>query len=160
MMFYNMERRGSMKARKVTAFGRHYAHALDGSLPAPTINTTPLIDVMLVLLIMFIVTIPIGTHKVRIDLPVSAPVSDEPQVHELALDASGRLHWDGSPLAESALPQRLAAMKAAQPDAVLKLRADGLARYESFDRVLATVKRSGIERLGFVGNERFLKAIG
>jgi biopolymer transport protein ExbD len=125
------------------------------------LNTTPLIDVMLVLLIMFIVTIPIGTHKVRIDLP-SAPkvLTEEPPIHELAIDAGGSLSWDGARVAEAGLPSRLAAMKAKQPDAVLRLRADGLARYGVFDRVLATVKRAGVERLGFVGNDRFLAALG
>jgi biopolymer transport protein ExbD len=127
--------------------------------PISELNTTPLIDVMLVLLIMFIVTIPIATHKVRIDLPGPHPVIEKPQVHELALDAAGGVHWDGSPLAEAALPARLAAMKASQPDALLRLRADGSARYEAFDRVLATVKKSGVERLGFVGNEGFKDAI-
>ena len=128
--------------------------------PISDLNTTPLIDVMLVLLIMFIVTIPIATHKVRIDLPVGSPPVEQPQVHELALDANGGLRWDDAPLAESALPAVLAGMKSRQPDAVLKLRTDGLTRYEVFDRVLATVKRSGVDRLGFVGNERFMAAIG
>jgi biopolymer transport protein ExbD len=127
--------------------------------PISALNTTPLIDVMLVLLIMFIITIPIATHKVRIDLPSGlSPL--EPQVHDLAIDAAGRLSWDGGDLAEAALPGRLAAMQAAQPDALLRLRADGLTRYEVFDRVLVTVKRSGVDRLGFVGNEAFRSAIG
>jgi biopolymer transport protein ExbD len=129
-------------------------------LPISTLNTTPLIDVMLVLLIMFIVTIPIATHKVRIDLPAGPTPPQELQVHDLAIDAAGRLSWDGAALAEAALPARLAAMLASQPDALLRLRADGLARYEVFDRILVTVKRSGVDRLGFVGNEAFRGAIG
>jgi biopolymer transport protein ExbD len=125
------------------------------------LNTTPLIDVMLVLLIMFIVTIPIASHKVAIDLPSGPPpLREEPQIHELALDAGGGLSWDGATMAERALPSRLAAMKARQPDALLRLRADGSTRYEAFDRVLATVKRSGVDRLAFVGNESFAGAIG
>ena len=127
--------------------------------PISELNTTPLIDVMLVLLIMFIVTIPIATHKVRIDLPTGPYPHVEPQVHELALDANGGLSWDGAALGESALPAVLAGIQSRQPDALLKLRADGLTRYEVFDRVLATVKRSGVERLGFVGNERFIDAL-
>jgi biopolymer transport protein ExbD len=128
--------------------------------PIVELNTTPLIDVMLVLLIMFILTIPIATHKVRIDLPTGpVPPASEPQVHELALDEAGRLSWDGAPLPEEALPARLTGMRTARSDALLALRADGRTRYEVFDRVLATVKRSGVERLGFVGNERFDHAI-
>ena len=136
------------------------ALAAEAEAPIAALNTTPLIDVMLVLLIMFIVTIPIATHKVRIDLP-SGPLAqpEKPQIHDLALDAAGRLSWDGAPLAEAALPARLSAMKTDQPDALLRLRADGMTRYEAFDRVLATVKRSGVERLGFVGNEAFAGAI-
>ncbi|MDB5720561.1 MAG: biopolymer transporter ExbD [Alphaproteobacteria bacterium] len=129
-------------------------------MPISTLNTTPLIDVMLVLLIMFIVTIPIATHKVRVDLPNGAAVVTKPEIHELALDQAGRLSWDGAPLAQSALPDRLGAMHRDHPDALLRLRSDGLARYEDFDRLLAAVKRSGVDRLAFVGNEGFAAAIG
>ena len=129
--------------------------------PICTLNTTPLIDVMLVLLIMFILTVPLATHKVKVDLPVGDPATFKlPVTHELALDAAGALSWDGAAMAETALPGRLAAERARNPDMVLRLRADGAARYEQFDRVLAEVKKSGIERLGFVGNEAFTGAIG
>ena len=127
--------------------------------PFSTINTTPIIDVMLVLLIMFIVTIPVMTHSVKVDLPTrpkDLPV--KPEVHELALDSASRLSWNGVPIAEAALPGRLAAFRAAGPHAVLHFRADPETRYEDFDRVLAGVKRAGITRLGFVGNERFARA--
>jgi biopolymer transport protein ExbD len=125
------------------------------------LNTTPLIDVMLVLLIMFIVTIPIATHSVKLDLPGGVtPPTQEPQIHRLGLDGSGRLSWDGAPMAEAALPARLAAFRDARDDAILEFQAEGETRYETFDRVLATVKRSGIARLGFVGNERFAAAAG
>jgi biopolymer transport protein ExbD len=132
----------------------------DDPAPISAVNTTPLIDVLLVLLIMFILTVPVATHKVRIDLPSNAPpVAETPQVHELALDAGGRPSWDGVPFAEAGLPARLAAMRAAEPDALLRLRADGHAPYAAFDRMLATVKRSGVDRLAFVGNESFLGAL-
>ena len=129
--------------------------------PFSTVNTTPLIDVMLVLLIMFIITIPIMTHKVKIDLPQGIPPATlvEPETHLLALDTAARLTWDGAPIAEAALPGRLAAFRAAAPDGVLHFRTDAETRYEDFDRVLASVKRGGIERLGFVGNEGYSKAI-
>ncbi|MGZ8305576.1 MAG: ExbD/TolR family protein, partial [Allosphingosinicella sp.] len=126
--------------------------------PFSTINTTPIIDVMLVLLIMFIITLPLMTHSVKIDLPRDGPTQREPEVHQLALDAASRLTWNGAPIAEAALPARLAAFRAASRDNVLHLRADPQTRYEDFNRVLADVKRARIERLGFVGNERFARA--
>ncbi|QPQ54241.1 biopolymer transporter ExbD [Allosphingosinicella flava] len=124
--------------------------------PIKDLNTTPLIDVMLVLLIMFIVTIPIGTHKVAVDLPQGPPppVAADPVIHWLSLMADGGLTWDGAAIPESALPARLAAAKA-DAAAQLHLRADGAARYEDYDRVLAAIKSAGIERLGLVGNEAF-----
>jgi len=138
---------------------RRIAFATVADAPIGALNTTPLIDVMLVLLVMFIVTIPIMTHSVKIDLPsiVDGPVA-EPETHRLAIDAAGRLSWDGAPIPEAALPARLAAFRAAAPDGILHFRAEGETRYEDFDRVLAEVKRAGIGRLGFVGNDRFARA--
>src|SRR3954463_4001681 len=130
--------------------------------PIANLNTTPLIDVMLVLLIMFIVTVPIATHSVKVRLPVGPPPAsrDEPNVHRLALDDGGRLYWDGAAIAEAALPGKLDGLMATHPDdGVLELQAEAGTRYEAFDRVLATVKRHGVERLGFVGNERFVHAV-
>jgi biopolymer transport protein ExbD len=117
-----------------------------------------LIDVMLVLLIMFIITIPMATHSVKIDLPKEGDPLTTPRVYTLGLDSGGRVSWDGAPVAESALPGRLAALKANR-DAVLQVRTDGEARYEDFDRVLAIVKGAGIERLGFVDNGRYVDAV-
>jgi biopolymer transport protein ExbD len=130
--------------------------------PIANLNTTPLIDVMLVLLIMFILTVPIATHSVKVRLPVGIPPAsrDEPSVHRLALDEGGRLYWDGAAIAEAALPAKLDGLMATHPDdGVLELQAEAGTRYEAFDRVLATVKRAGVERLGFVGNERFVRAV-
>jgi biopolymer transport protein ExbD len=138
----------------------HRAFAVPAEAPISALNTTPLIDVMLVLLIMFIVTIPIMTHKVEVDLPTGPPPPQAPpEIHDLAMDVAGRLRWDGAPIGEAALPARLAAFKARGPNAVLHFRAAGETRYEDFDRVLAVLKRAGIERLGFVGNDRFVQAI-
>ena len=136
-----------MRARKA------FYPAID-SQPIGDLNTTPLIDVMLVLLVMFIVTIPIATHKVELDLP-TGPGDLEPKVFRLNMDSAGRLSWDGAPLAETQLPARLAMVRTAGPDSTLEFRADGESRYEDFDRVLATLKRGGISSLGLVGNERF-----
>ena len=139
---------------------RPIAFATVAEQPFSTINTTPIIDVMLVLLIMFIITLPVMTHKVEIDLPQGVPpvVPIEPETHQLALDSANRLSWDGAPIAEAALPARLAAFRAAAPDGILHFRAEAETRYEDFDRVLADVKRAGIARLGFVGNDRFARA--
>jgi biopolymer transport protein ExbD len=137
---------------------RRPAFAIPASQPISEINITPLIDVMLVLLIMFIITIPMATHSVKIDLPREGEPLTPPRVFTLALDSAGRVSWDGAPLAESALPARLAAVKADR-DAVLQVRTDGEARYEDFDRVLAMVKGAGIVRLGFVDNQRYADSI-
>jgi biopolymer transport protein ExbD len=125
------------------------------SQPIAEMNITPLIDVMLVLLIMMILTLPIATHKVAVDLPSGPghPVSAD-KMHRLEIAASGALSLDGTAIAESALPDQLVATMA-DKDATLTIRADAAARYETFDRVLATVKRAGVTRLGFVGNDQF-----
>jgi len=139
---------------------RRLAFAVPADAPISGINTTPLIDVMLVLLIMFILTIPLATHSVKIRLPgPGTPVDDKPLVHRLAILPSGALAWDGAALADADLPGRLSAFRTAAPDGVLELQPEGELRYGRFDSVLAVVKRSGIEKLGFVGNERYAEAI-
>ena len=91
----------------------------DHSEPMMDINTTPLIDVMLVLLIMFIITIPIATHKVPVDLPSDTPPAKvEPVLHRLTIDAAGTVALDGAPLALAELRPRLEAIRA-DPNAVL-----------------------------------------
>ena len=124
--------------------------------PFPTINTTPLIDLMLVLLVMFIISIPIATHKVPLDLPPPNPGTEEPPpVHQLDLDAAGRLFWDGRPIPDAALTPLLVRMAADPTEPELHIAVDGEARYERVDETLATIGRAGITRMGFVGNERF-----
>jgi biopolymer transport protein ExbD len=137
---------------------RPIACAAVGEQPFSTINTTPIIDVMLVLLIMFIITLPLTTHSVKIDLPRDGTVQKEPETHRLALDSASRLTWDGAPIPEAALPARLAAFRDSGPDDFLLFRAESETRYEDFDRVLAHVKRAGVERLGFDRNDRFARA--
>jgi biopolymer transport protein ExbD len=146
---------------KESAMAKHRpvpSFAAPAEAPISELNTTPLIDVMLVLLIMFIITIPISTHKVPLDLPAGPPTEREPIVHRLELDATGRISLDGTPVALSDLRPRLDAIEA-DPQADLLLRADGAAPYERFDQLLAEVKRAGITRLGMVGNERFAEAL-
>lgn len=116
------------------------------------LNTTPLIDVLLVLLIMLIVTIPAATNKLPVDLPRGGTTPLEMLPHRLDIAANGALAWDGRVIADAELPALLAATAAA--NGTLHFQADEATRYERFATVLNTVKRAGIERLGFVGNER------
>lgn len=136
------------------------ALTVDSFQPIATINTTPLIDLMLVLVIMFIVTIPMATHKVPLDLPASRPDPAIPvPVHRLGIDPAGNLSWDDRPLAAANLRRRLEALVAdpATPD--LHIAAAAEARYERVDQVLAEVKRAGVTRLGFIGNQDFAAAL-
>ncbi len=138
---------------------RPIAYASVGEQPFSEINTTPIIDVMLVLLIMFIITLPLMTHSVKIDLPPPDTEQRDPQTHRLALDSASRLTWDGAPISEVDLPGRLAAFQeAAGREDLLLFRAEAETRYEDFDRILAHVKRAGVERLGFDRNDRFARA--
>lgn len=123
--------------------------------PMSALNITPLIDVMLVLLVMMILTIPAMTHKVPIDLPQPGGGAPEhPVIHQLDLAANGALRLDGAAVDPAALSGRLATLKA-DPTAELHVNTDPMARYDRFDETLATIKKAGITRLGFVGNERY-----
>lgn len=125
--------------------------------PMMSLNMTPLVDVLLVLIVMMILTVPIVTHKVPIELPQPGLENPGPHtVHRLDLAADGHLAWDGVAIADRALPARLAALKR-EPNADLQLAANAEARYERFDQTLATIKQAGITRLGFAGNERFAR---
>ena len=126
--------------------------------PIVEINTTPLVDVMLVLLIMFILIIPVSTHKVPVDLP-SGPGAPPPQSHRLDLDAAGRLFWDGRAVNGSEMTARLRALAADPARPLLELNADAETRYQRFDETLAAVRRAGVDRLAFVGQHRFEHAI-
>ena len=133
-----------------------YAFVPPEAEPGPVMNTTPLIDLMLVLLVMFIVSIPIATQEVPLDLPdVDPPPSESMPAHRLDLDASGRLFWNGRPIADSALPDLLVQVAADPAEPELHIAADSETRYERVDETLAVVLRAGVTRMGFVGNERF-----
>jgi biopolymer transport protein ExbD len=127
--------------------------------PIATINMTPLIDMMLVILIMVIVAIPMANHKVPLDLPIEGPQGTPPPFHTLAIDAAGALAWDGRAIPAAALPARLANLRADPARPVLHLAAAGEARYERVDQVLADVRRAGVTRLGFIGNAEFAAAL-
>ena len=122
------------------------------------INTTPLIDVMLVLLIMLILTIPIQTHAVKLDMPApsNAAPAAPPLVVQIDVDASGVVAWDGVPLGDRAqLETHLTEAATSTPPTELHLRADAGAPYRSVATVMASAQRLGVTRIGLVGNERF-----
>jgi biopolymer transport protein ExbD len=120
--------------------------------PMAEINMTPLVDVMLVLLIIFMVTAPLFTHAVRIDLPRarSAPSADKPQVVTLSIDSAGTLRWNDEVVDEAALTERLTAAAARAPQPEMHLRADRDGRYEPIARLLSQVQSAGLNRLAIV----------
>jgi biopolymer transport protein ExbD len=121
-------------------------------------NTTPLIDVMLVLLIMFIITIPIQTHSIGIDLPGQTqeqPIEMNPIKNKVGVDADGVIRWNGAAIDRLTLRRYLAATLRMAVEPELQFEPDAAARYVVVDSVLADIKRSGVTRMGFVGNERY-----
>ena len=130
----------------------------DDGEPMVEMNTTPLIDVMLVLLIMFIITIPIQTHAVKIDLPQSAPPSDnvvDPVKNKVAIDAGGVISWNGAPIDLLTLRQYLQQSLRLPVEPELQFQPNAQTRYVVVDEVLAEIKRAGVTKLGFVGNEQY-----
>ena len=126
--------------------------------PMMDINTTPLIDVMLVLLIMFIITIPIQTHAVKLDLPqnnnsVTPPI--DPVKNKVVITTAGQVLWNGSPVDLITLRQYLDLTQQMNPIPELHLQPEPTARYELVDEVLAVTKRAHVEKMGFVGNEAY-----
>ena len=126
--------------------------------PMMEMNTTPLIDVMLVLLIMFIITIPVQTDAVKIDLPGKPRVIEmNPVRNLLTIDASGAARWNGIAASDRELMATLAASQAMAPIPELHLQPDAAARYERVDQVLAMTKRAHVTAMGFVGNEAYAR---
>ena len=124
------------------------------------INTTPLIDVMLVLLIMLIITIPIQMHSVNLNLPTgkSTPPPTPPTVIRIDVDFDGTVLWNGEAVRNhGALEQRLAAIAAQNPQPEVHLRPDKLAEYASVAAVMASAQRLGVTKFGLIGNEQFAR---
>ena len=123
------------------------------------INTTPLIDVMLVLLIMLIITIPAQLHSVNLDMPVaSSPTKKiDPVVIKIDVDASSVINWNGKPIAGRAdLEEKLAEAATIQPQPELHIRSHAKAKYESVALVMASAQRLGLNKLGIMGSEQFV----
>jgi biopolymer transport protein ExbD len=127
--------------------------------PMMEINTTPLIDVMLVLLIMFIITLPVATHAVKLDMPRATnqpppPVEVEPINVDIEFD--GTVVWNGSPVQLGQLEGYFRTEAAKSPQPELHVRPDRRANYDTVAKVLALAQRNGMQRIGFVGNEQFM----
>lgn len=128
--------------------------------PMMEMNTTPLIDVMLVLLVMFIITIPIQTHAVKIDLPANTPPNQpkppiDPVVNNLVITPANEILWNATPIDKGTLKIYLERTRVMSPEPELHIAPDANARYDIVDQVLAIVKRSQVTKMGFVGNENY-----
>ena len=124
------------------------------------INTTPLIDVMLVLLIMFIITIPIQTHAVKMNMPVpsnNAPPPKPPEIIRIDVDFDGTIGWNGEVIPDRAtLESKLSAVAALPDQPEVHLRPNKLVTYKHVAMIMATAQRLGVTKIGIVGNEQFL----
>jgi len=132
----------------------------DNGEPMMEMNTTQLIDVLLVLLIMFIITIPVQTHAVKIDLPVaddSPPPPDfiDPVKNKLGITPTNQLIWNETAVTLNQVRTYLAQTKSMVPEPELQFQPDPLSNYLTVDRALAVIKDSGVTKFGFVGNEQY-----
>ncbi|MXO97027.1 biopolymer transporter ExbD [Erythrobacter aquimaris] len=123
--------------------------------PLSDLNITPLIDVMLVLLIMFILAIPIAAHALQVPLPTGGPSNPIEETNVVHIDASDRLFWNGAEMDRQDLLNQLAGVAAMDSQAVVRFDPDGRASYATSARTLALIKDSGVENFAFVGNERY-----
>ena len=128
--------------------------------PMMDMNVVPLIDILLVLLIMFIITIPIQSHAVKIDLPVNQPNQQPPPIdpvkNKIVITPQNQVLWNGAPVTQPQLRQYLDVSQQMNPIPELHLQPDPNARYELVDEVLAVTKRARVEKMGFVGNEYYM----
>ena len=132
----------------------------DDGAPMMEMNMTPLIDVLLVLLIMFIITIPVATHAVNIDLPSpdpNPPPQDQidPVVNKIVLSPEGEILWNGDAINQSQLVRNLNVTLNMQPEPELQFEPDANASYDLSVKVLNVIKASGVTKFGFVGNDKY-----
>ena len=122
------------------------------SQPMAEINVTPLVDVMLVLLVIFIITAPLLASAIKLDLPEvkAAPAPSRPDAIRIAIDADGRYYWNDTLIDEASLGSRLADAAKAQPQPELHLRADKGTRYERLAQLMGAAQEAGLTRIGFV----------
>lgn len=131
------------------AFGGFETHS---GQPMSEINVTPLVDVMLVLLVIFIVTAPLLTHAVRVDLPQASaqPSTQKPDAIALAIDGDGRLFWNRDAVTLAELRARLARAAAVQPPPEIQLHADRDTRYQALAELMAAVQTAGLQKVSFI----------
>jgi biopolymer transport protein ExbD len=120
--------------------------------PMAEINMVPLIDVMLVLLVIFIITAPLLTHAVKIELPraSSNPTVTPPEHVEIAIKADGAVYWNGTPLRAGELAARMSASARTNPQPEVHLRADRVTPYEKVAQVMSAAARAGLVKIGFI----------
>jgi len=125
-------------------------------VPMSEINTTPLVDVMLVLLVIFIITAPLLTHAVKIDLPQasSQPLPEKPEVISVSIDATGKMYWNDAPLVQGELKVKLQEITDKKPQPELNIRADKETRYQVLAEVMADAQSAGVTKLGFVSEPK------
>jgi len=116
------------------------------------INMTPLVDVMLVLLIIFIITVPVMKHAVNVDLPQASSQREQvkPETVRLSVRSDGSYYWNESPVSDEALPAMLQAEAAKEPQPDLHIRGDKAVRYERVAQAMAAAQRAGIKKIGFI----------
>jgi len=126
------------------------------SAPMAEINMIPLIDVMLVLLVIFIITAPLLTHSVKIDLPKAAskPNLTKPDNIQLAIKANGDIYWNGENVDKAALLSRMTTAAAIDPQPEMHIRADGTTEYQKVAEVMSAAARSGLSKIGFITDPR------
>ena len=123
------------------------------------INTTPLIDVMLVLLVMLIITIPIQLHAVNLEMPVGVPPTNEikPEKVQIDIDDKSVVYWQGLPVSAAELDEKMVQVAAMNPPPELHIRPNKDCQYAVFANVLSTSKRKGLSKVAVIGHEQFLK---
>jgi len=118
----------------------------------PEINTTPLVDVMLVLLIIFIITVPVMNHSVKLDLPraTNQPNQTKPENINLSIDAQGKVYWNSEVIDDVELRNRIAATAQKEPQPELHLHAERTTQYEKIAQVMSAAQSGGLGKIGFV----------
>ena len=123
------------------------------------INTTPLIDVMLVLLVMLIITIPIQLHSVTLEMPVGAPPTNQvkPEKIQIDIDATSVVYWQGTPVTAEELDEKMKAISQQSSQAEVHIRPNKDARYAVFANVLSSSRRVGLNKIAVIGAEQFVQ---
>jgi biopolymer transport protein ExbD len=123
------------------------------------INTTPLIDVMLVLLVMLIITIPIQLHAVNLEMPVGTPPTNEikPEKVQIDIDEKSTVYWQGLPVSAAELDEKMTQLAAMNPQPEVHIRPNKDCQYAVFANVLSTSKRKGLSKMAVIGHEQFVQ---